>query len=549
VKSLFSLFKRYSSDKMVVWGIVLGLLSGVSASAVLHVMREVLYETGDTSLLVLGLLFAGLSLFTAVSRYLATVVLVNLGAHSVANMQQQLSRKILGSPMRRLEELGTHRLMVTLTNDIAAITTAVANLPVLFINAASVVGCLVYMAWLSWTEMLVVLVVMAVGIPAYLAAVRAGSNRQRRAREVEDDLFKHFRAATQGSKELKMRRSRRESFLALLRATAVRFRDLRIDALKVLLAAASLGNLLFYIAMGAILFAPTPGVEGIKDKAGYVLAILYFIGPLQVLLTALPSLTQAEASIQKIERLGLWEEPGEMGETGGEALRPDWQLIELQGATLTYPPQEQEDSSFTLGPIDLVLRREEIVFLAGGNGSGKTTLAKVLIGLYPPDSGRILVDGKPVTNDNRDEFRQHFSVVFADYFLFDSLLGFDSPENEEKAREYLAQLRLQHKVRIARGKLSTIELSQGQRKRLALLMAFLEDSPVFVFDEWAADQDPEFRELFYYQILPALRDRGKTVLVISHDERYFHMGDRVLQMDYGKLAADQPLSREEYATA
>lgn len=541
---LLSVFKRYASSKVVTFGAVLGLLSGVASSAVLHVVREALHFPDPNRTVKLILLFIGLSLLTAATRYASSLILVVLGARSVAIMQQDLSRKILGAPMRRLDDLGAHRLMVTLTNDITAITNAVASLPVLFINFATVLGCFVYMAWLSWTEMLLVLVVMAVGIPMYLAAIRAGAVRQRQAREVEDDLFKHFRAATQGSKELKMRRHRHDSFLALLESTALRFRDLRIQATKVLLGAATLGNLLFYVALGVILFAP--GLDGLEVKLGYILALLYFIGPLQLLLGSLPGLTQADASVQKIERLGLslMEASGETPAGDEDELRSDWKILELQGVTLSYPSPEQEDSSFTLGPIDLVLHRGEIVFLAGGNGSGKTTLAKVLVGLYPADSGRVLFDGTPITDENRDAFRQHFSIVFADHFLFDTLLGFDAPEHEEKARQYLSQLRLQHKVRIARGKLSTIELSQGQRKRLALLTAFLEDSPIFVFDEWAADQDPEFREFFYHQILPALRARGKTVLVISHDERYFHMGDRILHLDYGKLTAERPLTTE-----
>lgn len=545
---LLSVFKRYASSKVVFLGVLLGLVSGVASSAVLHVVREALHFPNPDRTLKLILLFIGLSLLTAITRYVSSIVLVILGARSVAVMQQELSRRILSAPMRRLDDLGAHRLMVTLTSDITAITNAVASLPVLFINLATVLGCFAYMAWLSWTEMLLVLLVMVVGIPAYLSAVKAGSLRQRQAREVEDDLFKHFRAATQGSKELKMRRRRHDSFLMLLESTALRFRDLRIQAIKVLLGAATLGNLLFYVALGIILFAPGP--KDFDVKMGYILALLYFIGPLQLLLSSLSGLTQADASVQKIERLGLslMEASSETPARGEYEPRSDWNTLELQGVTLSYPSQEQEDSSFTLGPIDLVLRRGEIVFLAGGNGSGKTTLAKVLIGLYPADSGRIVFDGISVTDENRDDFRQHFSVVFADYFLFDTLLGFDAPEHEEKARQYLSQLRLQHKVRISRGKLSTIELSHGQRKRLALLMAFLEDSPIFVFDEWAADQDPEFREFFYRQILPELRARGKTVLVISHDERYFHMGDRILSLDYGKLTADRLLATE-YATA
>jgi len=138
-------------------------------------------------------------------------------------------------------------------------------------------------------------------------------------------------------------------------------------------------------------------------------------------------------------------------------------------------------------------------------------------------------------------YRQHFSVVFSDFFLFENLLGLNSNKLEADANKYLSQLQLSHKVQVKDGALSTIDLSQGQRKRLALLTAFLEDRPFYVFDEWAADQDPLFRDVFYLQILPELKARGKTVLVISHDDRYYYLGDRLIKLDYGQIERDADL--------
>jgi putative ATP-binding cassette transporter len=181
----------------------------------------------------------------------------------------------------------------------------------------------------------------------------------------------------------------------------------------------------------------------------------------------------------------------------------------------------------------------ELVFLTGGNGSGKTTLAKLLMGLYIPEGGEVLIDGQKVTDETRDAYRQSFSAVFSDYFLFDSLLGVESAEVDTRARAYLDELQLNHKVEITEGVLSTTDLSSGQRKRLALLTAYMEDRPVYLFDEWAADQDPQFKEIFYYQLLPELRSRGKLVIVISHDDRYYHIADRVIKLDYGKVEYDR----------
>jgi putative ATP-binding cassette transporter len=176
------------------------------------------------------------------------------------------------------------------------------------------------------------------------------------------------------------------------------------------------------------------------------------------------------------------------------------------------------------------------MFLVGGNGSGKSTLAKLLTGLYIPETGEIIADGKPITDQNREWYRQKFSAVFSDFYLFDKLLGLVSSDIDAKTQEYLTKLQLNHKVTVQNGRLSTTALSQGQRKRLALLTTYLEDRPFYVFDEWASDQDPVFKNIFYTQLVPDLKSRGKTVLVISHDDRYFHLADRVVKLDYGKLA-------------
>jgi putative ATP-binding cassette transporter len=210
--------------------------------------------------------------------------------------------------------------------------------------------------------------------------------------------------------------------------------------------------------------------------------------------------------------------------------------LELKGVIHTYH-REQEDSHFVLGPIDLVFQPGELVFLVGGNGSGKSTLAKILAGLYVPEAGEIRLNDKVITDENRDEYRQLFSAVFADFYLFDNLLGLNNANLDAQAEEYLEQLHLHHKVKVRNGSLSTTAVSQGQRKRLALLTAYLEDRPFYLFDEWAADQDPYFKGVFYTQLLPDLKSRGKTVLVISHDDKYFDAADRIIKLDYGKLAA------------
>jgi putative pyoverdin transport system ATP-binding/permease protein len=275
-----------------------------------------------------------------------------------------------------------------------------------------------------------------------------------------------------------------------------------------------------------------------QTLTGYVITTLYLMGPLAGVMASLSLFGRANIALRKVEKLGfsLAEQATEeclVGRPGKDML---FERLELAGVTHSYH-REQDDNHFVLGPINLTFRPGELVFLVGGNGSGKSTLAKIITGLYTPETGEIRLDGKPVTNGNRDDYRQLFSAVFGDFYLFDDLLGLDPADLDAQAQEYLEQLHLHHKVKVKDGVFSTTALSQGQRKRLALLTAYLEDRPFYLFDEWASDQDPQFKDLFYTQLLPELKARGKTVLVITHDEKYFDAADRIIKLDYGKLAS------------
>jgi putative ATP-binding cassette transporter len=301
-----------------------------------------------------------------------------------------------------------------------------------------------------------------------------------------------------------------------------------------------------YIIILALILFIVPGFVGNFTGhvlTGYALTVLYIAGPMMLLVGTIPTLNNATVSLERVEELGLTlAQPKRLSDEGRAmpGKRVSWREIELRGITHSYY-REREASSFTLGPINLNLSRGELIFLVGGNGSGKTTLAKLLCGLYIPESGSLLLDGKPVSDLTRDQYRQLFSVVFSDFYLFEKLLGLEAKNLDARAAHYIERLQLEHKVEVRDGQLSTVDLSQGQRKRLALLTAYLEDRPVYIFDEWAADQDPVFREIFYYELLPELKARGKTVVVISHDDRYYGMADRIVTLDYGQLveAADE----------
>lgn len=532
-------FLLRNSRRIMILAVVAGLISGASNTGLLAVITAAMGNTYSRQTLIWA--FVALCIIAPVSRIVSELLLVQLGQKSVFDLRMKLSRQILQVPLRKLEELGPHRLTVALTDDVLAISNAIILVPILCINIAVVIGCLIYLSWLSWTAFLAVLGFIVLGIATYQLPIFVATRSIRLAREQEDNLFRHFHALVEGIKELKIHNGRQETFLnETLQSTATSFRRHNVKGMAVYAVAASWGQLLVFVVIALLIFL-MPGMAnaGTLVVTGFALTILYMMTPLQVIMNTLPNLGRASVALNKVETLGLSlkaESPDVAVRADDHKLRFD--SLQLLDVRHSYHV-EGEPNSFTLGPLDLTFKNGEVVFFVGGNGSGKTTLAKLLIGLYSPESGEVRLNDQSITDANREIYRQYFSVVFADFYLFEALLGLDSPELESKAREYLKRLQLDQKVQIEGTKFSTTKLSHGQRKRLALLTAYLEDRPVYVFDEWAADQDPLFKEIFYLQLLPELKARGKTVFVISHDDHYYFVGDRIIKLDYGKIEYDQ----------
>jgi putative ATP-binding cassette transporter len=529
------------SPRVVVFAIIASVLAGVTNTLLLAVISSAL-SSGDGGAGSLVWAYGALVVAMLVCRVGAMLLLTRLTLSYTLGLRMRLCRQVLATPLRKLEQLGPHRLLANITEDIPAITLALSTIPGLCMQIAIVGACLSIMGWLSWKLLLAAIIYLALGAALYQWAVLKAAQYIKLAREGADSLMKHFRALTDGMKELKLHNKRRAAFMdKVLEPTAKSVMRYNMQANNIYVGNAAFGQFLIFLLVGLLLFGTGRAFQvSNQTLIGYTLLVLYMVGPLEIILNIVPNLNRALVSLQKVKHLGLElsaipEKDVAKSETLPSA---NWKSLELDAITHAYN-RENSDSSFTLGPINLKFQPQEVVFIVGGNGSGKTTLAKLLIGLYSPEQGEIRLDGRTITDENRDEYRQYFSVVFTDFFLFDSLLGLDDINIDGDARYYLEKLQLDQTIRVRDGVLSTINVSQGQRKRLALLTAYLEDRAIFLFDEWAADQDPVFKEIFYLQLLPELKARGKTVIVISHDDRYYHVADRIIKLDYGCLEYDR----------
>lgn len=533
-------FLLQSSWQMVAIALLAGAVSGISSAGLIAVVSRAISEGTTAAIPAIGAAFLGLVSVALITSILSQVMLIRLSQQAVFRLRMRLSQQILGSHLVHLEQLGGARLLATLTDDVQSVSEAVRLLPFLCIDVAMVAGGLSYIVWLSLQVFLMVCGITIVALGSCQFLLNEGRKRLARAREEQDELFRHFRTVTEGTKELKLHYKRRQAFLREdLQSSASRFRHHNTTGLTLFAITSTWGKLIFFFAVGFVIFAlPNFMVLDLQTLSGYILMFTYLMVPMERLVNSLPTLGKAGVALEKIESLGLSLANYSEFDSVPPQLRKQWYSLKFKGITHHYQT-EREDSSFAVGPLDLVLEPGQLIFIVGGNGSGKSTLAKLMTGLYQPEQGEIYLDEVAIVSENREWYRQHFAVVFADFYLFDRLLGLDQENLDEIAANYLHKLRLDHKVQINQGKLSTTALSQGQRKRLSLLTAYLEDRPIYLFDEWASDQDPVFKDLFYTELLPSLRDQGKTILVISHDDHYFHLADRLIKLDFGQIEYDR----------
>lgn len=546
--------------------VVTGLVAGAATVALLATVNGALHRAGGMTREGL-LLYVALCLAALAGRGASDVCTNLVGQRVVAQLRKRLAEHILHAPLQALERFRGHRLMPILTADVEIVSHIAFTLSATLISVAVAAGCLLYLAFLSPGLFALMLTALVVGTVIQAWAQGRGMRGFWSVRDREEQLHKAYRTLTEGAKELRLHRERRVWLLQQITDMVEAIRTVNGKAVNTYVIAKAFGAALFFLLIALVLAWGSRYAVDAAVISGFVLVLLFLKGPMDQIATALPTFGRARVALQRIEALrshfaqreAMEKAEAEQGADLLPAMHIEhFERIELRGVAYAFEHNEanpagqggEREDGFALGPINLVLRRGEMVFIVGDNGSGKTTLMKLLLGLYPPTSGEILRDGQPVSEQNRDSYRQLFGAVCADFHLFEEVAagagqGGDAGQ-EAKAQVYLRRLGLDHKVQIQDGRFSTTDLSTGQRKRLALLQVLLDARPVLVFDEWAADQDPEFRHQFYTELLPELRSQGHLLIVITRDDRYFDLADRVLRMHEGRLV-EEP--RTEMASA
>ncbi|MFG1495271.1 multidrug ABC transporter permease/ATP-binding protein [Saccharospirillum sp. HFRX-1] len=517
--------------------LLLNLLSAALGVAVIAFINTRLIDHPEPSLWLLPqflLLILVLMAVTLASQW----TLTRLGHHFVYDFRGQLVKRILDTSVLQLDRLGSPKLIASLSSDIRAITLAFVRLPELFQGVVLTLAASAYLFYLSPPLLLAAAAWIALTIITGSWLVARVYRHLEAVRHSEDRLFQDFETLVLGRKELRLNRHRAHRHYSDDYDNNARdYRDHVISADTFHLSAVNWSNIMMLAAIGWVFFlANSLGWANTTVAATFSLTLLYLRTPLLQAVGAFPTLLSAQVAFNKIDSLTL-AEYRESFDLDARS-KTDWQRIEFDQVRFDYSADtsaENNSRSFTVGPLNLHIERGETLFIIGGNGSGKSTLAMLITGLYQPAAGTIRLDDEVIDDSNRAAYRHHFASVFTDFHLFHRLTGKDdAAADEAQVEEWLRRLEIDHKVTLNNHRFDHLKLSQGQKKRLALMLALAEQRSVLLLDEWAADQDPQFRRTFYRDILPQLKREGITVIAISHDNQYFDQADRLIRMQHGQ---------------
>ena len=521
--------------------LVMACTSGLSNGSLLAIItfaaKAVSRDSDGGSFRYLILFIISLLSFIMGKRYAlkhATIIIEGL----IKKVRTRITNKIRQSELLFFENIEKSHIYTRINQD----TNFISQSALLIINSCQsaliLVFCLFYIAWLSKVAFFITVGAIIAAVIIYLMYRKEVNHLLQGITDKETELFESLTHIVDGFKELKVNRRKSDHVFTHFKDISDSTEKIKVKAGIAFITDFVYSQTFFYILIAILVFLLPIFVDTYSEVIiKLVMAVLFIIGPVEMVVGVIPVLARANVAVgnlYKLEEL-LDKEGGIIPQTEQAPFQPieSFREIRIDKATFNYKDKD-EKVLFHLGPIDLSIKSGEIVFLVGGNGCGKSTLLKLLSGLYYPSSGALYLDDDVLSKPIYPSYRELFSLIFADFHIFDRLYGFGEVDTK-KVNDLIKLMELDKKTQYVDGKFTETNLSTGQRKRLALIAAFLEDKPIYMFDEVAADQDPEFRAYFYNELLLDLKKRGKTVIAATHDDKYFHVADRVLKMEYGKI--------------
>jgi len=523
--------------------LVMSALGGLSTAAILAAINAGLQGTGN--LWAATLFLVALFLFIKTQYYVTITTTAEIEA-IIHKIRLRVMDHIRRSELLSIEAIGRSRIVAAITSDTAILTQASNMLCFSIQGAVLVFFVAIYVAFLSLAAIVTTIVIIGVaGVIFHYKNRRLAAEKQKSA-EWEGRLFDRLTDFLDGFKEVRLNAARSMDLFEDASEVSRTAANIKINSQAETFKLIVTSQVSMYVLIGAVVFIAPQFSEALGGLTltKTTTALMFIVGACFGLVQAIPILLNANAAADRIEHLEIeLQATASVLDAAGLAAPSRFDAIEMTGIQFRYVDKSSE-ATFKIGPIDFSLHPGELVFITGGNGSGKSTFLRVLAGLYPPDSGQIRLNGQLIGDETRDKYRSLMSGIFFDYHLFHKLYGIPDPDPGEVDR-LLRQFRLDTKTSLANGEFRTLDLSGGQRRRLALIVSLLEKRPILLLDEWTAEQDPEFRRKFYDELLPELMRAGATVVVITHDDRYLdelHLPARRIRMDEGRIVEQHSIS-------
>ncbi|MFC1886773.1 cyclic peptide export ABC transporter, partial [Thermodesulfobacteriota bacterium] len=499
----------------------IGGLSFVILLVIVNQAAEIVADTSAGAELSLCLIYMGICVVTILCKNYTMNKALLMAEEVVRRVRVRLVDKLRHTELQFMERTKKGEIFARIVQDTDFISQASPG----FVNALdAAVSCLavfIYIAFISMTGFVLALLSIVTMYFVSFFSYYEIKEELMAARLKEADFFDSLNDMLTGFKEIKINAKKNNALFADIETLARESENVKIEAetrydRNIVFFFGLFMTVLAVIVFVVPLFTPIHGESLVKVVA----AVLFILGMLVIVYRGIYTIVKANVAVENLERLEAGIDVFGIHTEAAAVAPGSFREIAFHSVTFQYTGKEEE-TLFTMGPIDLNIRQGEILFIIGGNGSGKSTLLKLLTGLYyPMAGGEITLDDQSLARKNYQTYRELFSTIFTDFHLFRKLYGLESVD-ERHIAHFLKEMDIHKKTDYVDGEFSKTDLSTGQRKRLAYIAAILEDKPVYVFDEWAADQDPTFKRHFYEKFLKDLRSGGKTVIAVTHDDRYF----------------------------
>lgn len=520
-----------SYHQLAMMAVISGVANSLLLAIVNHAVDALVSGENLAQYFILYLITFVLFLYAQWFAFDRAILLIE---EAIYKVRTRLSQKVQQVDLPFVEKVGTDLLYARLTQNDALISQAVPQLTAAAQMSMLVICSFIYLAIISPLSFLISLGAIVLGVSLFLTQSKEIKAALGVAKDHEAVYFRTISDMIHGFKEIKINRQKANDIVNSIDDVSAGAKTIKIAATRKEARMWGFGRVFIYALLPILVFIiPSFHEEHAAEIVKITSTMLFITGPITILVNMIPVIRRVNMAIQEVMDLEAEMDAASANEVTHDAVDfSDFKHLQITDASFAYPGN---NTAFTAGPFNESVPQGELLFIIGGNGSGKSTFLKLLTGLYAPVSGNIEVDGVPIQHSNLMAYRNLFAVLFTDFHLFERLYGIDEL-TAKKVNYWLKKMKMQHKVSFKDGAFSTINLSTGQRKRLAFVAAMLEEKPILVIDEFAADQDPQFRQYFYEEVLPELKEMGKTVIAVTHDDHYFHVADRILKMEEGRLA-------------